>query len=440
MVNKIQSIFLSSMALMPMGVMAFEDGSKDSPFTISSVGDLIALQKAVNGGVSYHNAELTEGAEGYYFVLTQDIDLTKDNLIRKKGWIPIGTESVPFKGKFDGKGNKIIFDSKKNSTPFVLFGNADNAEIKNVLIDTKNSESLGINNVCRNEGSSLIFSCAVTDTLPSNFSQFVHSSYTYYGVSQVKTRNYENGSFEHPFVITDEMDFVQFSKSIRGGSPFHNSEIELGGKNAHFVLGCDIDIKKLVSQGYTQWIPIGSPEMPFRGHFSGNGHTISNLSIITPTKSFIGLFGYTDGAVIENVILASAHIEALYDSGLLVGYAANTEVRNCKVSGELSGFRWLGAVCGEAYNTVVGTCDVDCVINAGKNSYSIGGIVGEAESHTTIYQCLAQGSVAGASSVGDICGTVEDSNVYLCSKNKISSITNNVELVDLNSLLFSRAR
>lgn len=436
MSNKLQNIFLTSLAVLPIGVMAVEDGSRDFPFVVSSVNDLIALQKAVNGGVSYHKAELTEGAEGAYFILTQDIDLTKNDQLRKHGWTPIGTETVPFKGKFDGKGNKIIFDSKKNKTPFVLFGNADNAEIKNVLLDTKNSEALGINNICQNEGTSVIYSCAVTDTMPSTWSQFAHSTYSHYGVSQVKARGYENGSYEHPFVIADEMDFLQLSKAIRGGSPYHNSEMELGGKNSHFVLGADIDMKKLVSRGYTSWIPIGAPDMPFKGHFSGNGHKIINLSIITPDQSYLGLFGYTDGAVIENVELYSARIEANYDAGFIIGYAANSEVRNCVVQGEMNGHRWLGSICGETYNTLVGTCEVDCDIKAGKNSYSIGGVVGEAINQTTVYQCMVQGSVAGAVSVGDICGTLEDSNIYLCSKNKVATSSQEVELVDLNKKLF----
>lgn len=434
--NKIKNIFLASLAAMPLGVMAVEDGSRDFPFTVSSVNDLIALQQAVNGGVSYHKAELTEGAEGAYFVLTQDIDLTKNDQLRKKGWTPIGTDVVPFKGKFDGKGNKIIFDSKKNKTPFVLFGNAENAEIKNVLLDTKNSEALGINNICQNEGSSIIFSCAVTDTLPSTLSQFAHSTYSHYGVGQVKARGYENGSFEHPFVIVDEMDFLQFSKAIRGGSPYHNSEMELGGKNSHFVLGADLDMKKLASRGFANWVPVGVPNMPFRGHFSGNGHKIINLSIIAPEKSFVGLFGYTDGAVIENVELYSARIEANYDAGFVIGYAANTEVRNCAVQGVMEGNLWLGSICGETYNTLVGTCEVDCEISAGKNSYSIGGVVGEAENQTTVYQCKVQGSVTGATSIGDICGTLEDSNIYLCSKNKIATASQEVELVDLSKKLF----
>ena len=42
-----------------------------------------------------------------------------------------------------------------------------------------------------------------------------------------------------------------------------------------------------------EWTPIGTNLNPFKGHFDGNGHTISGLSI-SSSANYLGLFGYTD--------------------------------------------------------------------------------------------------------------------------------------------------
>jgi hypothetical protein len=53
--------------------------------------------------------------------------------------------------------------------------------------------------------------------------------------------------------------------------------------------------------------PIGTAEHPFRGVFDGQGHTIKNVRTYHDDNNNVddnvGLFGYTDGAVISNLIL-----------------------------------------------------------------------------------------------------------------------------------------
>ena len=62
--------------------------------------------------------------------------------------------------------------------------------------------------------------------------------------------------------------------------------------NEDYTLTADIDLT-----GKAQ-LPIGSYAKPYTGHFDGNGHTVT-VSIIGTECA--GLFGVTDGALIENL-------------------------------------------------------------------------------------------------------------------------------------------
>ena len=66
-------------------------GTSDAPYQITSAADLTQLATDVNGGESYSNM---------YFKQTADITLSGE-------WTPIGTQSNPFKGHYDGGGFAI---------------------------------------------------------------------------------------------------------------------------------------------------------------------------------------------------------------------------------------------------------------------------------------------------------------------------------------------
>ncbi len=122
--------------------------------------------------------------------------------------------------------------------------------------------------------------------------------------------------------------------------------------------------------------PLGSDQVDsFTGIFDGNGHVIRNL-YINRTENYIGLFGCTRGADIENVRIADSTIQGFYQSGSLVGYASNaTTVKNC-------GFE-TGMVTGERY---------------------VGGLVGLKDSTSSIESSYSDADVTGNSYVGGLIG------------------------------------
>lgn len=75
----------------------------------------------------------------------------------------------------------------------------------------------------------------------------------------------------------------------------------------------------------------------FKGHFDGDNYTIYNLTI-TGGYRFAGLFGRTEGALIENVRLENASLtnSGTISSGLLIGDCVSTTVENCYVQGVYS--------------------------------------------------------------------------------------------------------
>lgn len=127
---------------------SFESGSgtSDDPYKIATPAQLAYLAEQVSYGESYSDC---------YFVLTSNMDLNNID------WTPIGNGITGFQGHFDGSGNTIKnlkisngvrflykYPSAKSAlyyNAFGLFATVQDAEIKNLTIDT--AEIL----VCMNE-------------------------------------------------------------------------------------------------------------------------------------------------------------------------------------------------------------------------------------------------------------------------------------------------
>jgi len=103
--------------------------------------------------------------------------------------------------------------------------------------------------------------------------------------------------------------------------------------------------------------PIGTQNQPFTGTFDGGNHEIWNLRVADSgddTTVGSGLFGWTDGATIENVVLDSSIVGGKQDVGSLVGHAGlGTLIRDCSESdGLVYGSEDTGALVGNNAGTV----------------------------------------------------------------------------------------
>jgi len=110
-------------------------GTKDDPYLIETPAHLAYLAAQTNKP-TYNTYD------GVYFLQTADLD------INNKSWTPIGPNSYPFKGNYDGGGYKIL------NVPNYIFGYIS-ADIKNITLAGKSTFPL-INIV---QGNTTITNC-----------------------------------------------------------------------------------------------------------------------------------------------------------------------------------------------------------------------------------------------------------------------------------------
>ena len=139
----------------------------------------------------------------------------------------------------------------------------------------------------------------------------------------------------------------------------------------------NIDMSELTGEYKGEVIRFGSKDTPFKGTFDGNGYTISNLknekSVLPDTD--LGLFAWTEGAVIKDLTLEDPVVDCAFRGGVLVGHAKNTTIENVRVHG--------GKLKIQPANNVV-----SLVTNAG---FSGGAIAGSAEG-SKLYNCEVRGT------------------------------------------------
>ncbi|MDA3853329.1 MAG: InlB B-repeat-containing protein, partial [Bacteroidales bacterium] len=186
--------------------------------------------------------------------------------------------------------------------------------------------------------------------------------------------------------------------------------------------------------------PIGNSVKAFSGHYDGQGFRIDSL-YTNNTNDFTGLFGITDSALIENVILNSAEINGFNYIGGLIGRAQNdTRLRHLFFDGSVSGRAFVGGIVGSLESsTLKASCSMG-EVNAGGsmaggltgrisastvlNSYSsgyvigelqnVGGIAGFVQDNTVIKNTFSTAGVTGVKYVGSFVGILSGSTVTNC--------------------------
>ena len=181
-----------------------------------------------------------------------------------------------------------------------------------------------------------------------------------------------------------------------------------------YYLGADIDASG------ENFEPVGDSSTPFEGEFYGAGYTISDLTIDTSSDAYVGLFGYTSGATLDEVALVNVDIDADLTSNLyvggIVGYSSNTGITDSYVTGRLTaetttaGNVYAGGLVGyvndTADKTISGSyadCDVD-VTDSASLGYA-GGLIGY------VYVYGSDFAVVDSYAMGDVTANIS-STIY----------------------------
>ena len=210
--------------------------------------------------------------------------------------------------------------------------------------------------------------------------------------------------------VKNASELIDFSKNVNNRTRYSGTTV---------FLDADIDFSGGLSK---QFKPIGKDNSNyFQGTFDGQGHTISNLAMDSSSQ-FAGLFGYSYGATIRNVVLDSSCSVVNSCSGS-VNVRLGGVIGHCQASNgpctfentvNMASVSFIGSTTGDAGFLCLGgitgyilASNKDVTIKncanygslshsetASDNSY-IGGIVGESDGWSSVYiqNCLNYGTI-----------------------------------------------
>ena len=178
--------------------------------------------------------------------------------------------------------------------------------------------------------------------------------------------------------------------------------------------------------GYLDWNPIGScigqnfclSEHSFSGVFAGNGHTVSNLTIVASNYDYgVGLFGSVSGIIRDLGIVDISISGSGNYVGALVGFANDAIVdKSYVVSGTVSGDDFVGALVGASRGSTIVNNSFSVVESVSGDDY-VGGFAGSGRVVANSYAEVA--SVRGSFYVGGLAGSA---NIVTNSYAKVTSV------------------
>jgi len=196
-------------------------------------------------------------------------------------------------------------------------------------------------------------------------------------------------------------------------------------KGNYFIQTADID-----ASGTKTWdngkgfLPIGSKTTKYTGHYDAKGYAIKSLYINRTSSAYVGLFGYTSSADIDNLGLTNANINGLNYVGGLAGCNESSTIDYCYTTGNVSGTKYyVGGLVGHNYASTINYCYSACSVS-GYNS--TGGLVGLHQGSNPISYCYATGSVAGNTNVGGLAGDCGYAKINSCYATGSVSASSNV--------------
>ena len=219
-----------------------------------------------------------------------------------------------------------------------------------------------------------------------------------------------SGTENDPYEIETAEQLAFLSYVVRYANSFY--------ADLYYEQTADID----VSTYY--WYPIGSisSTYAFKGHYNGNGFTISGV-YTQSAENYQGLFGYINGtssnrAEISNIGIVNSNIQGDLYVGGIAGYAFYTTINNCYNMSDVtsktsSSTSYVGGIAGDSYtSTITNSYNTGNVTGSGY----IGGIVGFSSYTSNLSVSYNTGEISGTSYIGGIAGystySSSLSNVY----------------------------
>ncbi len=243
------------------------------------------------------------------------------------------------------------------------------------------------------------------------------------------------GAFFAPAIFVDstlaedEVEVIEILNESQGDKSFVSvlSKAENYSKNIKLMSDLDLTDIDLASIWEVQENSI------FTGTFDGNGYSIKNLTISSKTSNY-GLFGFTSGAIIQNLKLGGNIVYDIPEGaisqlflGTIVGSGSNTKISNCEV-GDVN---YKDGT--ETFSKILGKEE----IIETRTKLTFGGIAGKLESASSLTNCITylQGEFSctltapSPVKLGGLVGVVDTSyllNVVSFNEIKVSANSSNI--------------
>lgn len=355
---------------------------ENGTFIVRSVADWEKLAQRVNAGETSLNA-----------IMAGDIDLGKSQVM-------IGTEANPYQGTFDGNSYTLTVHYKSDKEWTAPFSYVKGATIKGLAVDgdiTTSRKYIG-GLIANTNGATSIISCNVSATITSSYTPgndgsciggvvsragdigltlkdcrfagqllgencYANGGFVGYAASMVK---FEKCVFAPTQITTT---YKQCKTYARGAEPeltdcyytvcYDDAETTIvEGKECMIIRTFDdwlkfrdavvaangnSDVNAVLANDLFVNMSIGfKDDVPFRGYFNGNGHTLNvDINGITDAGSAvhdIAPFVHTKGAIIKNVHVTGQVVAGRHCSGLVGASAngSNLEIYNVRVSANIT--------------------------------------------------------------------------------------------------------
>ncbi|MCA9427681.1 MAG: peptidase A26, partial [Candidatus Omnitrophica bacterium] len=179
---------------------------------------------------------------------------------------------------------------------------------------------------------------------------------------------------------------------------------------AHYVLGNNIDASETASWNEGEGFrPVGTFGKSFSGSLDGKGYQIQDLFINRPLSDNVGLFGYTEGATLDNVGIDGGSCSGDDYVGGLVGNNVSTRISHCHSAIDVNGSDDIGGLIGgNRDDSGVSDCQSGGRVSGRRDI--VGGLIGKNDDNSSVLNCSSTASVSGRFDVGGLIGL--NGNIY----------------------------
>ena len=384
-------------------------GAKADPYQIATAEQLAFFAESVNGGEAYI---------GKNFVLTNDIllnDTTNWKLWNEttglsQTWTPIGTETNPFKGNFDGEGFSVsgIYISDSTLQNQGLFGYINGSTIQNLTV--KESFIYAGTNVAAVVG------------LAENGAT----------IKDCKNEAKVMGKSNCTGGVLGRMNTVGIIEGCE------NNGVVSGHNNTGGVVGlCFGEIENCKNFGKVTGT--GTDDGGIAGYATGAVNRCENYGEVTGAKQAGGIAGQAALCTLTNC-LNEGKVIGGDSAGGIVGYYyrdsqkedGSMSIRFCKNNGDIVATSYAGGIVGQTTLATVFTANIEHSMNRGTvNGNCAGGILGadvkkdQPKATINIIACYNEGKVTGT---GRIAGILANMTYYVYYNGGNRYIYNNMTI------------